>query len=103
MWYPKKFILLRGNHECRHLTEYFTFKRECSLFSLLLAFYRCADIGVLGLHKYNETVYEACISSFNCLPVAALVDRKFLCVHGGISPELHTLRDIETVGYSPAS
>lgn len=78
IWNPSRIVLLRGNHECRHLTEYFTFKKEC-------------------LHKYSEKVYEACIQSFCSLPVAAIVDGRFFCVHGGISPNLVTLQDLQNM------
>ncbi|KAK6988341.1 Metallo-dependent phosphatase [Favolaschia claudopus] len=53
--HPNTVVLLRGNHECRHLTNHFTFRLE------------------------------------------SVMNKQFLCLHGGLSPELNALDDIGAI------
>ena len=76
--FPQNIFMIRGNHECRQMTTFFNFRAEC-------------------LFKYDLEVYEAACETFDVMPLACVINKKFLAVHGGISPELVTLDDISRV------
>lgn len=76
--HPKRVRMLRGNHECRQMTSFFNFREECE-------------------YKYDINVYNAIMESFDNLPLAATINGKFLAVHGGISPELTSVKAINAI------
>ncbi|KAK2195117.1 bifunctional Serine-threonine-specific protein phosphatase-bis(5-nucleosyl)-tetraphosphatase/Metallo-dependent phosphatase-like/Calcineurin-like phosphoesterase domain [Babesia duncani] len=76
--YPETFNLIRGNHESRQLTSFFNFKTECKV-------------------KFDLEVYEEFLSSFHALPIAAIVNNRYLLVHGGISPNFKRLQQLDNI------
>ena len=73
--YPENFFLLRGNHECASINRIYGFYDECK-------------------RRYSIKLWKTFTDCFNCLPVAAVVDEKILCMHGGLSPDLKQLSQI---------
>lgn len=50
-----------------------------------------------GKRRYNVKLWKMFTDCFNCLPVAALIDDKIFCMHGGLSPDLKTFEDIKSL------
>jgi serine/threonine-protein phosphatase PP1 catalytic subunit len=83
--YPENFFLLRGNHECASINRIYGFYDECK--NMLIA----------GRRRYNIKLWKTFTDCFNCLPVAALIDDKILCMHGGLSPDLQSIEQIKKI------
>lgn len=76
--FPDRVFLLRGNHESQNMTQQYGFKEEC-------------------LKKYDQEVLSLIWAVFNKLPLAAVVNGVFFCVHGGLSPELQDFKNLNNM------
>ena len=76
--YPENFFMLRGNHECSAISRIYGFFDECK-------------------RRYSVKLWRLFVDVFNCLPLAATIDDKILCIHGGLSPEMTSLGQIRSV------
>jgi len=63
----------------------------------------CLELKDLGTRKYSERIYDAFLEVFKTMPLAAVVDDKFFCVHAGIGPDIETLDDIDKVSQDDIS
>lgn len=76
--HPNNFFLLRGNHECESINRIYGFYDECK-------------------RRYDIKLWKEFTRTFNWLPAAALIDERILCMHGGLSPDMKTLEEINSI------
>ncbi|CAA0825246.1 Serine/threonine-protein phosphatase BSL3 [Striga hermonthica] len=80
--YPHQVHLIRGNHEAADINALFGFRIEC--------IERMGERdGIWAWHRINRL--------FNWLPLAALIEKKIICMHGGIGRSINHVEQIENI------
>ena len=76
--YPENIFMLRGNHESSKINRIYGFYEECK-------------------RRYDKKIWKLFSETFNYLPVAAIIEGKIFCIHGGLSPKLVSLDQIQKI------
>ena len=77
--YPSRISLIRGNHETRNITQVYGFFAECQ-------------------RKYgNSNIWQYFTDLFDYLPIAAVIQNTYFCVHGGLSPSISIIDEVKKI------
>lgn len=78
--YPQKIFILRGHMEIKTISQTYGFSDECK-------------------HKYpgSDAVFNACVETFNFMLLGALIQGSVLCLHGGLSPSIQKVNEIDAL------
>ena len=109
--YPENFFLLRGNHECASINRIYGFYDECKFKYFFATSPNLAPVNtsinrkyvmniysiLTGKRRFNIKLWKTFTDCFNCLPIAAIVDEKIFCCHGGLSPDLQSMEQIRRI------
>lgn len=76
--YRNCIYILRGNHETASVNKIYGFYNECAM-------------------KYGVGLWWDFQACFNRIPMAGLISKKVLCMHGGLSPEMTHLDVIRNI------
>ncbi|SCU80056.1 LADA_0B04808g1_1 [Lachancea dasiensis] len=66
--FPNNMFINRGNHETDNMNKIYGFEDECK-------------------HKYSPRIFEMFSQSFEALPLATVINEKYLVMHGGLSAD----------------
>ncbi|KAI4326478.1 hypothetical protein MLD38_031790 [Melastoma candidum] len=78
--YPENLHLIWGNHEAADINALFGFCLEC-------VERMGENDGIWAWTRFNQL--------FNCLPLAALIEKKIICMHGSIGRSINPVEQIE--------
>ncbi|KAI1719408.1 calcineurin-like phosphoesterase domain-containing protein [Ditylenchus destructor] len=77
--HPNRVFLLRGNHECKQINHVYGFFDECN-------------------RRYQSVrVWQTFQDVFDVLPFCALIGDRILCMHGGLSPNLKSKKQLRQI------
>lgn len=77
--FPNHVSILRGNHEFQSINRSYGFYDE-----------------IMILYN-NEAIFNLFNTVFSFMPLAAILNRKIICVHGGISPQMSNISQLESI------
>ena len=76
--YPRRMVMLRGNHETMQMTQTMNFFDEV-----------CT--------KYDQAYYNLLVHVFNSLPIVCIINDNYFCVHGGITSLAESVADLNKI------